>query len=300
MLHKILKYKAQLLAVISFRQFRAAKMKKCPPTETLFSAAVFAHSLRYQKFLSLLLIVLFLPSVIKAVDPFSFDRQEAMLNISLYSTVDLLGHLYSGSYIDPLEEEQVASLSKSDIPFIDRWSSRKYDSGYDDLSSYLAAATLLPPLYYAGIDGFYGWDNLIVASEVLAAQLALASWTKYLTLRTRPYLYHHNSETEKSVSSRFSFYSAHTSTAFSMAVFNHYYQHHASYRDDTNIWLGYLLAAGVAGSRVAAGKHFFSDVLVGAAAGSAVSYYICNMRSNSNISRVYINDEYIGLSWLLH
>ncbi len=249
--------------------------------------------------LIMIIIFLLLPSVNWAADPFSFDQREAMLNISLYSTVDLLGYLYSSNMIDALEVDQIEALSEKDVPFFDRWSNKEYASQYDYLSSYLVAVSLLPPLYYAGIDGFFGWENILVVSEILTAQLALANWTKYLTLRTRPYLYHDNYKIKPGIESRFSFYSAHTSTAFSMAVFNHYYQHHASYRNEKKIWLGYLLAFGVAGCRVAAGKHFFSDVAAGAAAGSLVSYYISRLRSAPGKSQVFIKDNYLGVSWSL-
>jgi membrane-associated phospholipid phosphatase len=74
-----------------------------------------------------------------------------------------------------------------------------------------------------------------------------------------------------------SFYSGHTSTAFAMATAYGYLftARHPRSKWIAPVWiLGYAYASTTGVLRVAAGKHFWSDVIVGAIAGTAVGLAI--------------------------
>ena len=72
-----------------------------------------------------------------------------------------------------------------------------------------------------------------------------------------------------------SFYSGHTSDAFAMVIAL-YTTHRLRHDEDANHWLfvGLPFAALTGYLRIAADKHYASDVLAGAAAGSVVGWVI--------------------------
>jgi undecaprenyl-diphosphatase len=74
-----------------------------------------------------------------------------------------------------------------------------------------------------------------------------------------------------------SFFSGHTSLAFSMATAYSYLfaRRHPDSPLVVPVWLGaHLLAGTTAVLRVEAGQHFWTDVLAGAAVGSAIGYLV--------------------------
>lgn len=147
-------------------------------------------------------------------------------------------------------------------------------------SDLLVTVTTLAPLaLHAG----QRWDGAtaaraLVYGETIAASLALNSVAKYLVRRPRPYVYNPDPMVEDYArrakkDSHLSFYSGHAATAFAAAVSSAYLFTQAS--DDTAartaVWAsGLFLAGATANLRVRAGKHFYSDVLVGAAAGAGL------------------------------
>lgn len=116
-----------------------------------------------------------------------------------------------------------------------------------------------------------GWIML----ETMSATFLVTNMVKFTQRRARPYAYDsrlarkERGDTEASLS----FFSGHTSIAFSMATsFSYLYtKRHRGSPLVALVWTGsHLLASSTAILRVAAGKHFWSDVLVGAAVGSGM------------------------------
>jgi membrane-associated phospholipid phosphatase len=126
-------------------------------------------------------------------------------------------------------------------------------------------------------DGFGGEMLLVVESSALT--LALTQGTKYLFRRERPWSHfgapppagHHRGSRE----SVLSFASGHTSLAFALAVSTGSL---ASLRGDEGkewVWASGLACAAATGYlRIAADKHYFTDVLAGAAIGAAVGWAV--------------------------
>ncbi len=117
-------------------------------------------------------------------------------------------------------------------------------------------------------------DLLLVAESVALAQL-LNQATKFAAGRERPFV-HWLPEDEKTRTSQpsdnnLSFFSGHTTMAFALVSSSYTVARERDYR-----WSGAILAAGLplAASigylRMAAGKHYLTDVLLGAAVGTAV------------------------------
>lgn len=127
----------------------------------------------------------------------------------------------------------------------------------------------------------YGEDSLLLL-QALAANFFAANLVKLAVRRPRPYAYDPAvpEETRRGAEASLSFYSGHSSTAFAMATaYGLIYQarHPESPSRFAVLAGGYLLASGVALCRVAAGKHFWTDVLAGAAAGSLTGWLVVEL-----------------------
>ncbi len=119
----------------------------------------------------------------------------------------------------------------------------------------------------------------LVYAETLFATLAAMGIAKTTTRRLRPYAYNMDvsQELRLAPAAKRSFFSGHTSLAFSSAVFTStlfdYYNPDSSWRPW--VWGSSLaLASGVGYLRYASGKHFPTDIIVGAVVGSTIGYVI--------------------------
>ncbi len=246
----------------------------------------------------LLTLALFLCGLSQAFPQvFEINRNRSYFNIAAFGTLDLMSSVYEKNKINPLTESKIASLDKSDLPFFDRWAVYDFNDDIDTASSVFVFGGLISTLFNTAYDEPQAWDNMLVLSEILLTQSAITNWTKIIVLRNRPFLYGDDKEGDRKrfIDSRLSFYSLHTSTIFSVAVFNHYYLHHTN-GSNFLIYLNYGLAASTAVTRVMSGNHFPSDVLIGAVVGSAVSYYICRSHRSPNSEFIILSSDYIGVN----
>jgi undecaprenyl-diphosphatase len=189
-------------------------------------------------------------------------------------------------------------MQKSSIPFFDRWVVRKYDNKLDNLSDYIVFGHLAASLFYS-YDEPYTWDNLIVLSEIILTQSAIASWSKTLSQRWRPYVYDDDTtlKMKQTEDASQSFFSHHTSTVFALATYSYFYSYQFNGAQP-------LLAAGLfgtasicAGLRVASANHFLSDVVTGAVVGSGVSYLICRQHSKEQKIKFSLGWKRIGFAY---
>lgn len=148
---------------------------------------------------------------------------------------------------------------------------------------FLALSVAAPLAYLSGrttedADG----DRWLVYGEALAINAAVFQGVKRLIQRPRPYAYHRSPEMEAYVIEQGSdayqsFYSAHAATAFCAATAGAYL---ASTRTPDRwarraAWSsGFAVAAAAANLRVRAGKHFYSDIVLGALVGTAIGYAV--------------------------
>jgi membrane-associated phospholipid phosphatase len=124
-------------------------------------------------------------------------------------------------------------------------------------------------------------DRLVIYGEALAINAALFQGAKRLVQRPRPYLYSALPGVERYAASQGtdayrSFYSAHAATAFCAATAGAYLAATTeSPRVRRAAWgSGIAAATAVANLRVRAGKHFYSDVVIGALIGTAIGYVV--------------------------
>lgn len=161
---------------------------------------------------------------------------------------------------------------------------KEFSDGAAKLSDATLAASIATPVLLQLPGGWNGETgrNLLLYGEAVSANVFLNGAIKYLVQRPRPYNYHPDARVaeyarEAGKDSHLSFYSGHASTAFAAAVAGSYL--FASGSGDREIkavvWLLEMtLASTTAQLRVRAGKHFYSDVLIGAVVGSAVGFLV--------------------------
>lgn len=183
--------------------------------------------------------------------------------------------------IMPLSEVEIGRLSPDDVNPVDRIATRRWSPEADRLSDWLLFGSIAAPL------SLYGSENVrreagrfsLIYLQTLVVNNAITRVFKGLFRRTRPYVYHPGVPLEEKITreARLSFYSGHTSSAFAMMVFGAkvYDDFHPGSDWQPYIWGGSLGVASLVGMlRVVAGRHFPSDVLVGALAGTLVGYGI--------------------------
>ena len=118
------------------------------------------------------------------------------------------------------------------------------------------------------------WVDILLISEATSVALAMNQVVKFAVGRERPFV-HALPEADKPLTAHpsdnnVSFYSGHSTLAFTMAVSAGTIASMRRYRMAPCIWgTGLLLAAATAYLRIAADRHYLSDVTVGAVVGSA-------------------------------
>jgi membrane-associated phospholipid phosphatase len=118
------------------------------------------------------------------------------------------------------------------------------------------------------------WVDVLLISEATSVAMAMNQVVKFAVGRERPFI-HALPDADKAhvahpADNNVSFYSGHSTFAFTMAVSAGTIASMRRYRMAPCIWAtGLLLAAASAYLRIAADRHYFSDVTVGAVIGSA-------------------------------
>jgi membrane-associated phospholipid phosphatase len=219
-----------------------------------------------------------------AVDEFPYDLETGTEAAVLGSTAVLFGlGLWADQGYEPLTPEEIAALDPETINGFDRSATRRWSPGAAKASDIMLYATMVAPVSLAFTDqGSRQPGKLgVMYLETLLLQGGLTFLAKNSFSRTRPYVYNDNPDIplaqKMEKTSRRSFYSGHTSSAFASMVFL------ASvfeklYPDSSArgwVWGGCLTAAATTGYlRYAAGRHYPTDILVGAAMGAFVGYLV--------------------------
>lgn len=186
----------------------------------------------------------------------------------------------------------------SDVPGLDRWSIDHHSDGLDlasdvTLGAVVAASLLLEALAADGSpEGWrrFGEDAVVMGESVLVSG-ALTQLTKLLVQRPRPHLYNRSPDDPEiqAEENYLSFPSSHVSTVFALGLSaaRTYRLHHPESRHVPVVYgtaIGVGVTMGVV--RILAGRHFTSDVLAGAAIGSAAGVVIPWLHTRSDGARV--------------
>ncbi len=119
--------------------------------------------------------------------------------------------------------------------------------------------------------------DVVVLLETFAVTYAATNVVKFAVKRPRPYSYDPDDVEATENDARLSFFSGHASMSFAMATsYAYLFQtRHPGSRWVAPVWvLGMGVATTTAVMRVEAGKHFWTDIMVGAVAGAAVGLLV--------------------------
>ena len=124
---------------------------------------------------------------------------------------------------------------------------------------------------------------LLIQLEILSINGLITNLVKYSFNRQRPYSYYSTKQDDSE--SYKSFYSGHTSTSFALGVSSAKMLSQYTNFDKTLIWATTMSIASLTGYfRIAADKHYVTDVIVGSIMGSLIG----------NIAFEYLNKKYIS------
>jgi len=205
--------------------------------------------------------------------------------VAIYSAGLLTG---LGAYgvsagLEPLTDQQIASADLADVIGFDRISTRLWSPTADKVSDILAYGLLATPalLYTETGAGMSGGDLTVMYSQMVLLEQATVFLIKGAVGRARPFVYNDDpripAEYRRSQTAVRSFPSGHTATAFAGAVFTGEIYARLNPDDPARHWVRgttLLLAATTGWLRIRAGKHYPTDVIVGAIIGSLAGWGI--------------------------
>lgn len=240
--------------------------------------------------LSLLAILAF-PVAAQSIPPRAGVLESGYQDIGWASAVVLLAIPAHFRYFG-MSPADTSALDRDDLWPMDRWAAGLY-SRKAGISSNLGIFPLLGlPMAVTALESLQGrqsWGAAVTEGIVYAEAMFISSSLNLMVRSTgvhpRPLVYGSNVPASERLSPEASgsFYSGHANAAFLSAVyFSYTYSlRHPGSRYQGAIWAGSLgAAATVAGLRVAAGKHFLSDVVAGAAIGSFFGWAFPYMHRN--------------------
>ncbi len=168
-----------------------------------------------------------------------------------------------------------APCDPATLPGIDRWAVSTERTQFDTVSDVM--------ILLLGAGTWYELNKLPNGNAHVAASVEATAWTfgvnqlaKAIINRNRPVLYSEDAlEHRESVNSHRSMYSAHVSTAFALGT-----SYYLSASDKTGFDRSWPLisAAAIAALRLAAAKHFPTDILVGVVMGTATAIVFNSIR----------------------
>jgi len=248
----------------------------------------------FRRIVIVILVALFIIVSLTAENQFPLSCNLDTALILFSATLDLSASYYNDNYVNPLTLSHIENAKKEDIIFFDRFAVDLNSKSLKDVSDITVYTVILMPIFSSLFtQRKYFVNDIIIYGEALLLQSGLARWSKYLTKRSRPFVYNPDISMDKQQekNSRCSFFSMHSSTAFCSAVFGSYLYQQRGGTHSTYFWIISLgLASSTSAFRVLSGNHFPSDVIVGALVGSLIGYAVPYLHKKNNCN---------GLSFLV-
>jgi len=210
-------------------------------------------------------------------------KKEGTLAIGIGSMA--LVNVWSGQQLQGFTEAELATLDPSVVPMWDRWALNRWDEAAGHRSDWLfygaaawsSASVLIPAWKQKDVRASVSTAVLWV--EMNALTLVATDLTKNLVTRPRPFTYYAGAplEARMDYDARKSFFSGHTSMTaansfYAAKVFSDLYP---DSKWKPWVWTAAaVLPALTAHQRMAAGKHFFTDALVGYGVGALMGWGI--------------------------
>ena len=187
-----------------------------------------------------------------------------------------------------LTEDEVVLLDIDKVPAIDRYSLRHLSLDADEFTDKLLLAGFASPfllmLDRTGRDNFNDLAQIVFQGGLINS--GLINLSKVLVRRPRPFNYHPDAPVDLKLkkSARYSFFSGHAATSayFSITAAKLYDDLHPGSKATPFLYAGAaLIPLTVSYGRMRAGKHFFTDVLVGFVTGTAIALTVPSLHKRS-------------------
>lgn len=188
--------------------------------------------------------------------------------------------LIPGLFIKTGEENYTGGiLDKNKINPFDSWAARPYSKPWAITGDVLVGASILVPSVLFATDKSQWFDIGVMYFESSLLAFSTADLLKEVVQRKRPYMYFSGYPVDKVKDGDYcrSFPSRHTAMAFNGAAFASYVfsTYYPESKFKIPVIAGSFTLAGATGvARILSGNHFLSDVLAGAAIGSATGFLV--------------------------
>ena len=220
------------------------------------------------------------PYTINAQSPYSLDVNEEVVIFGGGLAFGIVDRELIKRTV-PLTIEELSILSRENVNSFDRSATYNWSPSAADLSDILLLTSVLSPLLLFSSSAV--WDDggtyTVMYLENVIWSFSLSHLAKGTITRYRPYVYNDEVPEEEKLGpdATLSFFSGHSTHAFSSAVFLS--TTFANYNPDSSlkpyVWgTSLLLAAAVGYLRFDAGMHYPTDILTGAIVGSAIGFLI--------------------------
>ncbi len=193
----------------------------------------------------------------------------------------LVGYSFAADFIRPR-----CPCNSREINAFDRGVVGNHSDAADLVSTLTVVGAVAAPAFYDWDKdrltvGFF--DDAVVLVETLGVNAALVTVAKDVVQRPLPRTYAGDPALLNSPGGYRSFYSGHTSTAFAALGYLAYTLRLHGVRGAWPWILDAVVGTSVAAERVLAGRHFYTDVIVGAAAGALVGWAVPALHRKSGL-----------------
>lgn len=189
--------------------------------------------------------------------------------------------------VSPLTEEDLSLLEFRRFLPLDEYSTRQFSTTADLLSDKAILAAFASPFFLlfnkrtrtnAGTVGLIAFEGALINSSLI-------NLTKVLVRRPRPFVFNDTAplEMKQMRKARYSFFSGHAATAayFSMVTAKLYNDFYPDSNARPYVWAGAALVPVLTSyGRMKAGRHYFSDVLVGTLVGTGIALLVPTLHRN--------------------
>ncbi len=259
----------------------------------------------------LFFLLISLSSNAAAQSPYELNSGNEATLLSFGTAINFAG-LFTTAQMSPLSVDEINSVSKSEINRFERFAVENWSPQSARWSDLLLGSFIaLPATFY--FNEKTRSDHPIISvlyAEVLLVSYGLTRLTKGFAQRIRPFVYNPDPtiplSKKQAKDAKLSFFSGHASVAFASAVFTAtvFGDYFPESKWKYPVWGAALSGAALTGLlRVQAGKHFPTDVLVGAAVGGLTGYLIprshrINSSQNVNVAPSYgLNQFHVSLNF---